>query len=310
MRSLFFVALITLLSFSSSAQITGLGARFDKDSALMGDYLNFSIWAAYKNGQVYLPVLADSIGTFEVLAKGQVYEKDSSGIKYKIQEYRLIQFNPGNYRLGSFPVLYVHDGVYDTIAGPESGIFIKGIQLDTTNQLKPIKGPIQIPYTWKEILPWAIGALLLIAAIIVLIYWLRNRKKKEKPVEIKVTKQEAHAIALQRLRELDKSKKWQQGQIKEYYLELSEIVREYIEDRFLIMAKESTSSEIIEALKGSEANEGLVRNLGEMMVTSDLAKFAKVQPLPDENMKCMKVALDFVTHTKPQNEVAQNQNKK
>jgi hypothetical protein len=156
----------------------------------------------------------------------------------------------------------------------------------------------------KELLPYLVGVFVLIVVIALLVYWFYQKKKSKNPVVHVLTKREAHTLALRKLKELDAAKKWQKGDIKNYYLSLSETIREYIENRFLVLAKESTTPEIINDVTNiEEINPGQVKHLKELLELSDLAKFAKMQPLPDENIKAMKLAFDFVTHTKPTKEI-------
>ena len=172
-----------------------------------------------------------------------------------------------------------------------------------------MKGPIQIPYTWQEILPYLIGVVAFLIILGLVLYWYTKKNKKKNPTPKVITKQEAHEIALQQLRQLDAAKKWQSGNVKGYYLELSEIIREYIENRFLVLAKESTTQEIITNLiLLEEVSRGQINHLKELLELADLAKFAKMVPLPDENTRAMKLSFDFVTHTKPKKENLEEKN--
>ena len=101
-------------------------------------------------------------------------------------------------------------------------------------------------------MPYLIGVFALIVVVALLLYWLSQRKKRKNPVIQVLTKQEAHTLALRKLKELDAEKKWQKGDIKNYYLSLSETIREYIENRFYVLAKESTTPEIITDLNNIE----------------------------------------------------------
>jgi hypothetical protein len=293
-------AMFLLPSNSIQAQLTSVKAGFEKDTMLIGDQINFSFSAFYKNGEVFFPISKDSVGTFEVIEQNTPIYKDSNGMKYYEVSYKLTQFNPGRYAFQPIMVLFKHNTTIDTMYTPSCGVFVKSIKLDSTDVIKPIKGPIQIPLTWKEWLPYIIGGLILLIALGFFIYWLVTRKNKGKPLVIKVTQQEAHEIALKKLKVLDQTKRWQTEEIKIYYLELSEIIREYLENRYLFPAKESTSGEIMESLEGKGLDASIRKELGELLSISDLAKFAKMKPLPDENLRCLKQAVEFVRNTKPE----------
>ena len=82
-------------------------------------------------------------------------------------------------------------------------------------------------------------------------------------------------------------------------MELTEIVREYIEGRFELLALESTTDEIMEDIKGVGIEKLLKKKLNDLLVTGDLAKLAKAKPLPNENERSLASAYDFVKETKP-----------
>lgn len=142
--------------------------------------------------------------------------------------------------------------------------------------------------------------LLFIAAIWAYIKYIHPILKKKK-ISIIPAKRiiPPFEIAMTRLNELDNRKLWQSGKNKEYYSELSDIVREYIEEQFLLPALESTSSEIIKSLNENSFSESIVAEVRELFELSDLAKFAKFQPLGDQNQRSMLIAKSFVEKTKP-----------
>ncbi|HEY9122754.1 MAG TPA: hypothetical protein VIO15_00335, partial [Bacteroidales bacterium] len=90
------------------------------------------------------------------------------------------------------------------------------------------------------------------------------------------------------------------GFIKEYYSGITDAVRTYIEARFEVPAMESTSEEIISRLKTIDVIEkSLITKLTEMFSLADLVKFAKMEPVPNENENSWAVAYDFVKNTIP-----------
>jgi hypothetical protein len=108
-----------------------------------------------------------------------------------------------------------------------------------------------------------------------------------------------HVVALRELDKLRSEKLWQNNRTKDYYIRLSDIIRTYIEGRFGVTAMEMTSDEIIEGMRfsGFEDN-NLINRLRNLFTLSDLVKFAKAQPLPDENETAMLDAYLFVNNTK------------
>src|SRR3970282_1876468 len=109
---------------------------------------------------------------------------------------------------------------------------------DTAKGIKDIKPPLDVPLTWKEIALYA-GIVVMIAAIMYgLYYYRKKRKRKGEVVEYTAPKILPHVQAIVRLKELQEKRMWQQGNVKGFYTEATEIVREYFEGRFGIMALE------------------------------------------------------------------------
>ncbi len=178
-------------------------------------------------------------------------------------------------------------------------------KLDTT-QMIPIFGvkkPYGVKFTFKEF--WLrFGRWILLGLLILLfvgvIVWIIIRYKNNKPIKLlEKPKEPAHIIAFRRLDELKEKKLFQNNKIKEFYSELTDILRAYIEQRFRIPAMERTSSEIItdfEIQKILENNE--LKELRALLNISDLAKFAKYRPTPDLCQNNFNQVRDFVDETK------------
>lgn len=118
-------------------------------------------------------------------------------------------------------------------------------------------------------------------------------------VEVKEKPLPAHVIALQALEELNGKKLWQSGQYKLFHTELTDILRRYIEQRYQVSAMESTTDEILEMLlELTMTQKSSYNNLKEVLQMADLVKFAKYQPLPDENQMVFMNTRLFVEQTK------------
>ena len=98
------------------------------------------------------------------------------------------------------------------------------------------------------------------------------------------------------LEALKQQQLWQNGQEKEYFTGLTDILRVYIDRRFGINAVEMTSSQIVQTLK--DRNETRAVN-EQLTMMADIVKFAAVRPLADDNEMAYQRAVDFVEQTKP-----------
>jgi len=173
------------------------------------------------------------------------------------------------------------------------------LAVDTTLAIKPIKGPVKIGFSLLEFMPWIIAGLLFIAFAGFLIWYYLKRKKGEPIFVLRPSvKYQPHELALMELEKLRAKKLWQAGKIKDYHTELTDILRKYFEDRFHIMAMESTSSEILEDLESKTLVTKENREiLNRVLVMADLVKFAKYLPMPEEHDQSMNYAVDVINNT-------------
>ena len=104
--------------------------------------------------------------------------------------------------------------------------------------------------------------------------------------------------AIKELDEIKQQKLWQQGRSKEYYTLITETLRRYIVDRFDINAMEMTSGEILDIIRKQHEADSVYENLKQILNLSDFVKFAKMNPLPDENDLSMVNAYLFINQTK------------
>lgn len=173
------------------------------------------------------------------------------------------------------------------------------VAVDTV-QLAPIKDIITEPLKLQDFLPYLIGLTALAGLIVLGVFLYRRQKNKDHPTKVVVIKRPAHEIAFEKLKQLKNAKLWQQGMIKEYQSELSHIIREYVEERYEILALESTTDEILQDLKQKDFNTDLKDNLKEMLQLADLVKFAKAEPPVERHEQLMQFAEEFVLKTKNQ----------
>ena len=152
-----------------------------------------------------------------------------------------------------------------------------GLLVTAANDIRDIRGPKSFAQaTWLYLLVTLI-VFLIIAAIFSSI--LIKKKKEECRAPLRL----AHLIAYEALAALEKKDYIRKGQIKAYYIELSDIVRHYLENRFNIRAPEMTTEEFLIKVKEDSAlfleQKGLLRDF---LTNCDLVKFAKHQPAEEE----------------------------
>jgi hypothetical protein len=298
------VFLIFLVPGSFAQEVT-VTAKLDTGAMLIGDHVGMTMkFSGPAKSQVLWPFLPDTIlGSITVIGRGKidtVFTADRQSVTLT-QEVNLTCYDSGFYTIPSIPFRYrlLPDTSSRMALSGMTLLAVHTVKVDTTQAFKPIIGPLKIPVTFREMLPWILAGLVLIALVLAAVWYFRQRKKN-KPVftlRPKVVLM-PHELALQEMEKLRVKKLWQSGKVKEYYSELTEILRKYIENRFRLPALEQTSAEIIESLAGhSGCPQKSKETLGNLLILADLVKFAKTQPVATENEKSLADGIDFVYTT-------------
>ncbi|MEK7249163.1 MAG: hypothetical protein AAB209_01950 [Bacteroidota bacterium] len=97
---------------------------------------------------------------------------------------------------------------------------------------------------------------------------------------------------------LKEKRLWQQGLIKPYYTEVTEIIRRYFENRFGFMSLEKTTDETMGDLRRFSVAHSILEQTESILRRADLVKFAKYQPLIPEHEEMLTIAFDIVDRTK------------
>lgn len=139
----------------------------------------------------------------------------------------------------------------------------------------------------------------IMVAIIAAIVYALQRYRKEGHILPKKPEPTPFENAMNSLRCLKEQKLWEQGMEKEYYTDLADILRNYLNGRFGINAMEMTSREILQTFGCNNEIKEYRADMRSILDMADFVKFAKVRPLPEDNIKSFENALNFVRGTKP-----------
>ena len=161
------------------------------------------------------------------------------------------------------------------------------------SSFRDIKGPVEFPSNFNLFL--IIGILAVVAAIV---FWLISRRKKTKSAPA-VPAKSAYDTAWEQLEALKARDLISQGKIKEYHIEISDIIRRYLEGRFSLNAPEMTTEEFLNSLRQGARLEIIHKDLlREFLGYCDLVKFAKYTPESREIELVWESARNFISQTK------------
>ena len=280
-----------------------VSATLDSTTLFIGDQTDLHLRAIGEVGeQVTMPVLdKELIPGVEIVDRTIVDTLTLKDGRVQYDQYLTVtSFEDSLFYIAPLPFVSGDDTVWS------EGLTLNVVQpfeMDTTDMaITDIKGVYKAPIWWWGIFRWVLLALLLAGVGVAgyyLITYLQSRKREE---EGKVVMSEplrpADEVALEKLDAIKEKKIWQQGQVKEYYTQLTDVVREYIARRFEVSSVEQTSDETLRDIRPllSERKD-LYDQLRKMLTLADLVKFAKWSTTPDENELSLRNAYTFVRET-------------
>ena len=318
-----------LAMLSIQAQRVSVSATVQPSEILIGEQalINLQVIAP-KEKEILFPVYQDSIvGGLEVLSMGNPDTVITDNVRTINMKYLVTSFDSTLYYVPSMPV---SDGI-DTIESNSFGLKVTAPELlDSTlaylekmnsgqtdsidfqelqlNDIKPIQ---KVPFVWKDLLSllWIPAVIILLLAILGAIIYLIVRKNRKGYFFTPPPVLPAHVRAIKSLDKIKSEKIWQQNRIKEFYTELTDVLRRYIHERYGVNSLEMTSREILDIINNKEEEDSVYENLKQVLTIADLVKFAKYQPLIDENDLSLMNSYFFINQTKEEDPLSDNSSK-
>lgn len=303
------IILHTVFFIAPLIQAQEFRLTLERESIKIGEQIQLSLEFDYEanRGEVLMdwPKINDTITSqVEIIRAGETQSKvldPDVPLMQNRQSFIVTSFDTGYLVIPPFEVLY-NDSSFQT--EPQL-LHVVTVEIDTSKGIADIKPNYDVEYSFadrfNDFLSWfksnwyiPVGVAVLVAALLFIFYRWRKSKKEPQP-EVKLP---AHVIALHHLDDLANKKLWTKGQTKEHFVELIQIIRIYIENRYGVRAREKTTQEIINGLRLEAITEEQKRKLRNLLSLADLVKFAKEQPLDEDNENSLKKAYEFVEETK------------
>jgi len=307
MKPLARIAIIAIIASLCSYVLRGeelidVTASVDKQSAYIGDLIEYSIAITYDSTiQLTPPAAGANLGGFEV--KDYNFgeeERLKEGKRRQLISFKLRTFTTGDYVIPPLPIEYkTADSTVKYISADPIKIFIKSMLAEGENvdslQPRPLKA--QASLTGKSRTLWLIigGAVIIMAAGVGYYMWRRRRGLEPAPY---VDPRPSWEIAYTDLAMLKNKNMPEQGEVKKYYFELSEIMKRYLGRKFEFGAVDMTTTEIGEYLTQRSLDESLHEEIIGFSEHADLVKFAKYVPPADRPGIDWDAAYELVTKTK------------
>jgi hypothetical protein len=292
--------LLFVLGMWLPARSAELGARALTDTTdyLVGDWIAVRVELHHPPGTTFQMMFGDSLGPYRVLDRQGFVPVDSTETHTALVVAR---YDSGTSALPPLEFLASVPG--DTtawrVATAPLWLTVHTLAVTAQDSLRALKDPLSIPYTLGEILI-ALGVL---AVLVAGGFYLYRRLKRRAPAPLAAAPQgpakPPHQLALEELGMVKAKRLWQQGRVKEYHSEVTEVLRRYFERRFEVKALEETTDEILAGLQDAGLRHDVLDTVGSVLRRADLVKFATYQPYPEEHEESMSASVSVVERTRP-----------
>ena len=278
MHKFLIVFFIVCASWSTTLRGQKVAAAVDSTSIAIGSQLRYQIQVEADKGVL---VVFPEGQTFTPLEMVESFKIDTTNLQAKrtfTKQYALTQFDSGSYMIPQQKVI-IGD---QTILTDSLRIEVRDILVDTTKQklydIKPLIAVEAPSKSWTRHLKWLLPLLILLGLVV---YFVLKKNKIRWKAKKKLP---AYDRALLALQQIDNDHLLENEAYKEYYSQLSQTARQYLDEEVYDHAMESTTEELIKTLetksKSGKLNldKSVINELKQVLQTADLAKFAKSKP--------------------------------
>lgn len=213
------------------------------------------------------------------------------------QKYIITSFDSALYYLPPMEVLV------DTTHYKSKALALQVYSLDVdtlhVEKFAGINGIEELEFDWED---WhntifSILSMIVLCVLIFLAYWWLKKGNPVIPLMRRKPKLPPHQVAMQEIQRIKDERTWATEDSKEYYTQLTDTLRTYIQERYGFRAMDMTTSEIVARLE-QENNPEAQAELAELFQTADLVKFAKYTTPINENDAHLLTAVQYINQTK------------
>ena len=299
-----------ILIFFASLSVYGQNASLELDTTQLriGEQTVLHVFFEYQNPKgdalIIWPEYDESLTSdIDIVDKSvdRDFLLDSASSTYLREQRLLITiFEEGRYTIPKQEIR-LGDSLYYTNTAQ---LFVETVEIDTSKGIADIKPIYSVNYPFSERSKdwlnsnWYWIAIIAVLLIAFFVYRYIQKRKPEVEEEILEEIIPAHILALGVLEKLLKQEEWKSSEKKTYYSDLTDTVRNYLENRFGIHAMEQTTREIITDLKHASISEEDKVYLRKILREADMVKFAKFSPSDDDAFAYLNKSIDFVKRTK------------
>lgn len=296
----------SLFIITAVAQQVKITANLDSATLLMGKKTAIHLEIIESSNSGGIIMLAPEMLIIPEVEVSDIVTLDTvnlgNGLRQIHHDVIIQSFDSGAYIIP--PIKYLVGN--DTIKSNELALKVLPVDVSHLETVNPIADVEDYGSKWFDFLPdfiidyWFLILLALIALSAgIYVYVLYKKKQIHMPFRQPTPKLSPYEVAINELSSLKEKDLCSSGQEKEYYTILTDILRVYIQDRFGINALEMTTTQINRALSNNPETRSHNNMMRQILEVADFVKFAKVRPMPEDNVRSFNMALQFVEDTKP-----------
>ncbi len=259
----------------------------------VGDYIQYKITIPLEKSTITLKT--KDFSPFDLISKSQKLTKDKKSTEYIL---KLSIYETGPQTIPELKFIKIENKKESEITIPSKKIMVNSVlKKDEKNtRIKDIKSTVSVKEKTYLFIYILIGVLIIIIFYVII---KKQKKKKKKEIIIIEKKLPAHEIAYKKLSELINKELIKKGKIKEYVFMLSEIIREFIGNRYNFDSIELTSDELLKHIKqDAKFNREYITIINNFLEDSDIIKFSKIEATNEELEQLTKLTFKIVDDLK------------
>jgi hypothetical protein len=290
-----FIILSYLLLFPSDVKIQVLTST---DTMTIGEMLVYTIQYSYPENVKLIGEPATDFNDFEITRIQEYEPVKQNNIVTRKTEYVLTTFNIDTFLIRGPRITYLNKGDTQTVQADSKLIIVKSVLDTNAADIRPEKPIIEGDINWTAVILLGVAGLILLGVIVYVLIRMYNRYQRnkllrvlQKPVIVRTPEE----LALEELARLQEKRYIDQGEYKKFHIEVSNVIRTYLENGWRITALEMPTSDLIYSLKKQPVfSEAYILLLRRFLEVCDLVKFAKYPASSEECKEIMDQAYDLV----------------
>ena len=292
------LSVVSLVAQSSVSIDSGV----DRSTCRIGDLITYTVTISHTPDVILTkPGLGENLGAFEIRDYKVHDEREENGVIVEQVDYVISTFETGRFEIPALTFYYstTRDSAQNELKTQKLQITMESLKPSEDGDIKDVKTPLDLPPDYTGYLRWGlVGIAFILLFAVAFYYWRKKRGGRGLFEEVSGPSRPAHEIALADLQALVDSDLLKNGEVKTFYVRLSDIIRKYLEGRYFIVAIEMTTFEITLRLQQTEMDENDSGSIRRLLENCDLVKFAKHIPNPEDTNADIESAFSIVERTK------------